>query len=722
MTARDRRRVLICIGLSAAVGLLMALASAFHLLGFADQMQRLADDRFVFKSRAGVKAEKVVLVHVDEKSIAALKGQYGRFFSWPRSLHAQVLRNLADAKARVVAYDVLFDAPGCPASAPPPCAEDAQLAEAIAYATGRPGGGTAVVLPVDGDPPEPDLQPGQPITFRDSIPPLPEFAGAATALGHIHPIVDVDGAVRRLPLVARIEGRGVPALALQAAASYLRRPRAVDGEGANSLTFAGRSIPTDAHYVTTVNFLGPPSHLPAQIGAGPVPVVSFVDVLNGTFDRSAVADKLVFVGLTAVGFADDYIVPTSPGVKMTGVEVHAQAAEMLLRGAYLAPQATLSTALVILLASVVPGAILARWQPILAGGVTIALFVAYAIANGLYAGTATSSLDEARTFTVLNSVYPGLAMLGTFIVVMLYRIVFEQAEQRATKGVMGKYLSPAVMTEVLKDPERLRLGGQKREMSVLFSDIRGFTTVSERMDPAELVNFLNEYLTEMTGIVFQHEGVLDKYLGDAIMAFWGAPKDQPNHAELACRTGYHMMRRLRELQAGWSARGLPPLNIGVGINTGPMTVGNVGSRMRFDYTVMGDAVNLGSRLEGVNKEYGTDVIIGATTLAAVGDKFVVRYLDLIAVAGKQEPTAIYELIAPVEATEALPPQGFLDAWDTAVLLYRDQQFEAAAAAFRKVLAIRPDDPPALLYLERCRDMVASPPGVAWDGVYVFTHK
>jgi len=259
-------------------------------------------------------------------------------------------------------------------------------------------------------------------------------------------------------------------------------------------------------------------------------------------------------------------------------------------------------------------------------------------------------------------------------------------------------------------------------MRVLFTDIRGFTTVSEKMDPNQLVSFLNEYLTEMTNIVFDHEGVLDKYMGDAIMAFWGAPKDQPNHAELACRTGFHMMRRLHELQPVWVERGLPPLNIGVGVNTGPMTVGNVGSRMRFDYTVMGDAVNLGSRLEGVNKEYGTNIIISDSTLAEVRDKFAVRYLDLIAVKGKKEPTAIYELIAPLDVPEALPPKEFLDAWDAAVLLYKDQQFEVAEAAFRKVLELRPDDPPSLVYLERCQEMVASPPGVAWDGVYVFTHK
>jgi len=191
------------------------------------------------------------------------------------------------------------------------------------------------------------------------------------------------------------------------------------------------------------------------------------------------------------------------------------------------------------------------------------------------------------------------------------------------------------MTEVLKDPDNLELGGVKRDMTVLFSDIRGFTSVSERMDPQDLVAFLNNFLTEMTDIVYVQKGVLDKYMGDCIMAFWGAPLIQPNHAELCVRTGYDMVKRLHQLQKIWISQGLPKLNIGVGVNTGPMTVGNVGSTMRFDYTVMGDAVNLGSRVEGVNKEYGTNMIVTEFTYEAIKDTWVCRYLDLIAVKGKK---------------------------------------------------------------------------------------
>jgi adenylate cyclase len=259
-------------------------------------------------------------------------------------------------------------------------------------------------------------------------------------------------------------------------------------------------------------------------------------------------------------------------------------------------------------------------------------------------------------------------------------------------------------------------------MTVLFSDIRGFTPIAEQMDPAELTHFLNEYLTAMTGVVFEHQGVLDKYMGDGIMAFWGAPKDQPNHAELACQTGFQMVKRLGDLQQAWLAGGLPPLNIGVGINTGPMTVGNVGSSVRFDYTVMGDAVNLASRLEGVNKEYGTSVIVSESTLEHVQGTFASRYLDLITVQGKKEPTAIYELLAPLDSPNDAPPAPFLEAWARAISLYQAQEFAKAKLAFQEVLEFRPDDPPSLVYLARCDAMAESPPGPEWDGVYAMTHK
>ncbi|MGI8422896.1 MAG: CHASE2 domain-containing protein [Chloroflexota bacterium] len=726
MNARERKRFLICIGLSLAIGVLLSATYVLRLNPYPEiqSLQNLFNDATLFKIRTGDQAQKVSLAHIDEKSVSAFRTQYGRPFSWPRTIHAQVLRNLADAGARVVAYDMLFDAPGCRAADGPVCQEDNDFAAAVDYAKStRPGaaGGTAVIFAIAGESPAP-LGPGDPITFQELIPPLQSLASRATALAHIHPFPDGDGTVRKMPLLANIKGQEYPAVALQAAASYLRRPKAAEQKDRGVITFGGRPIPVDDNWRGVINYQGPPSHVPGR--PGPVPVVSYVDVFNNQFDKSAVKDKIVFVGLTAIGFADDWQAPTSsPEIgKMSGVEVHAQTAEMIIRGAYMQVQSDATTILLVLVLTLVPGLILARFQPFFAGGLTLALLLAYVVGMAIYSGQSVGQMERGTTFTLLNGVYPAVGMFITLVVVMLYRIVFEQAEQRATKGVMGKYLSPAVMHEVLKDPDGLKLGGEKREMSVLFSDIRGFTSVSEKMGPQELVHFLNEYLTEMTDLVFEHQGVLDKYMGDAIMAFWGAPTNQPDHAEQACRTGFHMMRRLRELQPLWSERGLPPLNIGVGVNTGFMTAGNVGSKMRFDYTVMGDSVNLGSRLEGVNKEYGTNIIISNGTYQQVKEKFSARFLDLIAVKGKLEPTPIYELIAPLESTAAQPKPGFLEAWDIAMEHYKAQRFDDARAAFQRVLEVSPEDGPALMYVERCAEMAAAPPGETWNGVFVMTHK
>ena len=210
---------------------------------------------------------------------------------------------------------------------------------------------------------------------------------------------------------------------------------------------------------------------------------------------------------------------------------------------------------------------------------------------------------------MLNLVYPPLAMFLTYAAVVCYRVIFEQGQARALRGVLGQYLSPSVVAHVTRDPESLKLGGDQREMTVLFSDIRGFTSFSETLEPEELVHLLNEYLTVMSDIIFKYDGTIDKYMGDAIMAFWGAPEHQPDHATLACRAALDMVTALEQLNASGPTRAARRSAMGIGINTGQMKVGNMGSNSRFDYTVMGDSVNLGSRLEGLNKEYGTTLIV-----------------------------------------------------------------------------------------------------------------
>jgi adenylate cyclase len=285
------------------------------------------------------------------------------------------------------------------------------------------------------------------------------------------------------------------------------------------------------------------------------------------------------------------------------------------------------------------------------------------------------------------------------------------------------------MEEVARDPSAIKLGGDKREMTVLFSDIRGFTSISEKLDPEKLVHLLNRYLTRMSDVIFHHQGTIDKYMGDAIMAFWGAPRSQPDHARLACVTALEMVSELAQLNAELHEQGVPELAMGVGINTGPMVVGNMGSERRFDYTVMGDAVNLGSRLEGLNKEYGTSIIISETTLAQAGPGIRARFLDLVAVKGKKEPTAVYELLAVDELTDGRVDgranghtDEALEAYERGIECYRARDYRGAIPYFETALRLDPDDGASALYLERCRTLAENPPPADWDGVYVMTRK
>jgi adenylate cyclase len=272
-----------------------------------------------------------------------------------------------------------------------------------------------------------------------------------------------------------------------------------------------------------------------------------------------------------------------------------------------------------------------------------------AVLLSLYLFSSSLAFDRGL---LLNMIYPVGALLLGFTATQVYRIFFEQAQRQLAQELMARYLSPSVSQWVLKQPEQLKLGGDTRTMTVLFCDLRGFTTLSHSLEPQQLVSFINEYMTAMTEIIFRHDGVLDKYIGDEIMAFWNAPLDQPDHARRACLAALDMLRELHRLRASWAQRGLPQLDIGIGINTGPMVVGNMGSRDRLAYTVIGDTVNVASRLQSLNKELGTHVLITEATRASAGEGFVCRSLDQVKVRGRDASLMIYEISAPVNPEPA----------------------------------------------------------------------
>jgi adenylate cyclase len=293
------------------------------------------------------------------------------------------------------------------------------------------------------------------------------------------------------------------------------------------------------------------------------------------------------------------------------------------------------------------------------------------------------------------------------------------------RGFFEQYLSPEVIRRQLVDPRLVE--PKKTQITVMFSDIRGFTTISEKLDAQDLALFLNQYLSDMSNLVFDHQGTLDKFIGDAVMAFWGAPFEEPGHAAKACRATLEMMEYVRKMQEKWEAEGKPRLDIGIGLNTGLASVGEMGSTRRKAYTALGDAVNLSSRLEGLNKDYGTHILVNETTYAAAkGDGFLFRELDLIRVKGKLQPVTIYELIgrANENSTYGTPDEvrQRVELFRKAHDLYRNRRWEDAQKSFQTILDKWPDDGPSRTYWKRCQDYLFDEPPSGWDGVFTMTHK
>jgi adenylate cyclase len=445
------------------------------------------------------------------------------------------------------------------------------------------------------------------------------------------------------------------------------------------------------------------------------PSWSATDVLHGRIPRARMEGKIAVVGTTAPGTWDQRVTPFDDIAP--GVITHATFMENVLRGELLerSQAVVVGEIVAMLLVCFLLARVFARVGPLAAAPVAVASMAAWA-------GAAVIGL---RRFDLVIAVgMPLVQIMAMFLAGTTYRFFSEEREKRRARETFSRFLSPAMVEQVLAKGGAVQLGGDKRELTVLFSDIRGFTTLSEKLDPHVLLEFLNEYLTPMTDIIVSgNRGTLDKYIGDAIMAFWGAPQEQPDHALLACQAALEMMARLQDLKAAWRERGLPEIDIGVGINTGPMSVGFVGSQDRFyNYTVLGDAVNLASRLEGANKEYGTHVIIGPTTFEQVEGRVVTRELDQVRVKGKREPVKIHELISLAPASPEA--SAFVEAFTWGIGAYKAQRWDEAVARFREADKLRGDggDPCSRKYIARCEAMRKDPPGPEWDGVFEMKTK
>jgi adenylate cyclase len=541
--------------------------------------------------------------------------------------------------------------------------------------------------------------------YRAAQAPLAAFVRPETRLGHYMVKLDPDGVLRRTPLFIQLESpQGLLAsLELQTAAVLLGAEvepawdpllQRVVGARLRKGTEVVREVPNEVQE--------PYARIPWLGEASVVPTVSMADVLAGGPEAKELAGKAVLVGVTLVGAFDQVVTPFRE--VEPGVFAHAAMLSAVLSGHYLRRGPWLLWGEV---AFLLGGALLiAVALPRVGAGLRVAVPV------GLVAAWWVLGQLCLRAGLQLALVLPMAGLLAVASALTLLGWLSTDREKLRLRRTFRYYLSESVMTQMLEHPEQLKLGGEKRELTVLFSDIRGFTTISERTAPEALVRFVNGYLTPMTDIVFDEGGTLDKYIGDALMAFWGAPVAQKDHALRACRAAMRFLEELKRLQPRWREDGVGQVDIGVGINTGPMVVGNMGSDVRFDYTVMGDAVNLASRLEGANKLFGTQVLLSEETYAQVRAEVCARRLGSVRVRGKQKPTEVYELRhlglpTPAEAEAVAHFEAGVDAFGA-------RDFEQAELHFQAVLKAWPEDGPSRRYLDEVAFLRLSPPGPDWD--------
>jgi adenylate cyclase len=706
--------------------------------------------------------DRIVIVGIDEKTLQKIGS-----FPLPRKSYATLVDKLSAGGARVIAFDVTFPVPESNSatealqelkndlgpSASPALLQKVQTLEAASdqdamFAAAMKKSGNVVLGHVFLDSqPDPKLaeeyfniawahvfpqvlpvgfKRGQNVdlgevwgeangTIKKGVEAnITKLADAAASFGFINIIPDPDGTLRHALLIVRYQDQDFfPSLDLEVVRAYEAIPDQqvaayIGPYGLERIQLGQHTVRPAFDGGALLNYAGP---------YGTYEHHSMWDVISGALPPDSFRDKIVLVGATALAMGDIRNTPFQ-GVYM-GVEVHANIIDNLLHSnepgrtflkrGYTEEMVDLGS---ILLFGLVFGFWFSRVTPLYS---TISVLLALA---GFAAFVYFSFAHKGQW---LSFVIPAATLAANYAAITSVRMIREERAKRKIRKSFSQYLSPGVISLMEKDPEKyIRPGGEVKELSVLFSDIRGFTTISEGLTPDQLVQLLNEYFEQMTEILFATDGTLDKFIGDAIMAFWGSPSPQEDHASRGCACALQMSRGLATLNAKWQAAGRPPISIGVGLNTGMVNVGNMGTARRLSWTVMGDNVNLASRLEGITKEYHVQIVISEATYHQVSSQFVCRELDKIRVKGKNQPVNIYELMGV--AAEKSKYQPLLDGFDTAMKSYKAQNWREAANQFSEVLANFPDDGPSQVFLERAIEFSENAPEGEWDGVYVMKTK
>ncbi|MBV9984218.1 adenylate/guanylate cyclase domain-containing protein [Bradyrhizobium sp.] len=679
----------------------------------------------------------VTIIGIDDKSLKAL-GQW----PWPRTKIAELIDKLTRLGAVAIAFDVIFPEPD---RLNPEIAADSfrDLDEAtrdklkalpsndqiLAETIKR----SRVVLGESGEPEvNPDLdrqlpQTGLATLGEDPKPYLYEFPGlirnipvleqAAAGRGLFSIKPERDGIIRRVPIINIAQGAVMPSLMFETL-------RVVSGsdtilvktneDGIVGVRVGRFQIPTDSHGQLWVHFArqDPSLYVPA------------VDVLEGSVAPDRIAGKFVLVGTPALGLNDIKTTPVDPA--MPGVEVHAQVLEAALMGAVLS-QPNYGFAFEFF-AAVIIGLLVIAFAPRL-GPVT--LVVVGALFASVLIGTSWYFYKEQKL--LVDFTYPLMSTSAIYLTLIFASFVREQQQRKQIRGQFAQYMSPVLVEQLAQSPERLVLGGEEREMTIMFSDMRGFTSISEtyKNDPQGLTALMNRFLTPLTNVILERKGYIDKYMGDAIMAFWNAPLDDREHQLNACEAAVDMLDRVaelnkaREAEAQEDGRVYVPLNVGVGLNTGPCVVGNMGSDLKFNYSVFGDSVNLASRLEGQSKEYGFPIIVGSRTALAAREKFAILEIDFVMVKGKKEPEVVYAIAGREDVALSERFQRLRNLTIEMLACYRSRDWDGALAAIER--GRRTDDARTLellfnLYEKRIAEFRKNPPPEDWDGAYALLTK
>ena len=696
-------------------------------------------DAFQFIDPRVKEVRPVTIVDIDERSLADPRlGQW----PWPRTRIADIINNLTQLGALVIGFDAVFSEPD---RLNPEIAADTfrGLDEAtreklralpsndqILADTIRQ---SRVVLGESGGPDvHADLDMNLPVTGfamlgEDPLPFIYKFKGllrntrvleeAATGRGLFTIVPERDGIIRRVPMIMQAQGVTMPSLSFEmlrvvsGSGTILTK---TDKAGILSIGMQGFQIPTDAKGQLWVHYAD----------RDPSLYVSAVDVLDGLVPQDKIKGKLILIGTSSTGLNDIKTTPVSPA--MPGVEIHAQVLESALTGAVVS-QPNHAIALEFF-GALVLGLLVIAFAPKFG---PITLFAVGAMFASLLVGTSWYFYAAHRL--LVDFTYPLMSTTAIYLTLIFASFVREAAQRKQIRGQFAQYMSPVLVEQLAQSPEKLKLGGEERELTIMFSDVRGFTTISEsyKNDPQGLTALMNRFLTPLTNAILARKGYIDKYMGDAIMAFWNAPLDDKEHEINACEAALDMLEKIdelntvRELEAREGGHPFIPINVGVGLNTGVGVVGNMGSELKFNYSVLGDSVNLASRLEGQSKEYGFPIIAGSKTALAVKDRFAILELDFVMVKGKKEPEVIYAIAGRQDVAQSAHFQRLRNLTIEMLACYRSRDWDGTLAAIARGRKTQGAENLGLLYdlyEARILGYQKDPPPEDWNGAYALLTK